>query len=112
MGWGFTGRTFLGLNPGPTPITTGTKALFQKKRGPQVKPVQALSIPFYAGVEGGMNPGVKKHGKEAAETKHSQLHLESQRLEAPLVELDLLNRFEISIPIDNSPSLPFFKGVL
>ena len=62
-----------------------------------------------------MDPEVEKHGEEVAETKHSQLHLESQRLEAPLVDPDLLNRFEISIPIDNSPSLsvfgrPLFQG--
>ena len=114
-GLGLHRQNSLGFNPGPTPINTGTKAIFQKKRGPQVNPVQVLSIPFYAEVEGGMNPDVEKHGEEAAETKHSQLHVESQRLEVPLVDPDLLNRFETSIPIDNSPSLsvfgrPLFQG--
>ena len=80
-----------------------------------MKPVQPLSTPFYAGVEGGMNPDVEKHGEETIETKLSQLQLESQSLEVPVVEPDLLNRFEISIPIDKSPSLsvfgrPLFQG--
>ena len=108
-------NSVLGLNLGPTPINTGTKALLtvKKKRGPQ--PVQALSNPFHAGVEGGTNPDVEKEGEEAAKTEQSQLQLESQRLEAPLVAPELLDRFEISIPIDNSPSLsvvgrPLFQG--
>ena len=114
-GLGLHRQNNLGFNPGPTPITMGTKAKFQKKRGPQVNPVQALSIPFYAEVEGGMNLDVEQHGKEAAEIKHSHLQVESQRLEAPLVDPVLLNRFEISMPIDNSPSLsvfgrPLFQG--
>ena len=110
-------NSVLGPNPGPTPFNTGTKALLtvQKKRGPQNKPVQALSNPIYAGVEGGTNPDVEKEGEEAAETEHSQLQLESQRLEALVVDPNLLNKFEISIPIDNSPSLsvfgrPLFQG--
>ena len=62
-----------------------------------------------------MNPDVENEGEEAAETEHSRLQLESQRLEAPVVDPDLLNRFAISIPIDNSPSLsvfgqPLFQG--
>ena len=48
-GLGLYRQNFLGLNPGPTPIITGTKALLQKKRGPQVKPElkpsQFLSMP-------------------------------------------------------------------
>ena len=111
-GLGLHMRNILSPNPGPI---TGTKALLQKKRGPQVKPAQPLSTPFYAGVEGGMNPDVEKQGEETAETKLSQLQLESQSLEAPVVEPDLLNRFEISIPVDKSPSLsvfgqPLFQG--
>ena len=43
-----------------------------------------------------------------AETNQSQLQMESQRIEAPLADPVLLNRFEISMPIDNSPSLSFF----
>ena len=76
-GLGLHRRNILGPNPGPTPIITGTKALLQKKRGPQVKPAQPLSTPFYAGVEGRMNPDVEKHGEETAKTKQSQLQLES-----------------------------------
>ena len=70
-------NSVLGLNLGPTPFNTSTKALLtvQKNRGPQ--PVQALSNPFYAGVEGGANPDVEKEGEEAAETEQSQLQLES-----------------------------------
>ena len=103
-------NSVLGPNPGPTPNNTGTKALstVQKKRGPQNKPVQALSNPIYAGVEGRTNPDIEKEGEEATETEPSQLQLESQRLEAPLVDPDLLNRFEISTPTVNSPSLSVF----
>ena len=111
-GMGLHRRNILSPNPGPI---TGTKALLQKKRGHQVKPAQPLSTPFYAEVEGGMNPDVEKQGEETAETKLSQLQLESQSLEALVVEPDLLNRFEISIPIDKSPYLsvfgrPLFQG--
>ena len=99
---------------GPNPGTKGLSTV-QKKRGPQNKPVQALSNPNYARVEGRTNPDAEKEGEEAAETKPSQLQLESQRLEAPLVDPDLLNRFEISTPIVNPPSLsvfgrPLFQG--
>ena len=110
-------NSVLGPNPSPTPNNPGTKGLstIQKKRGPQNKPVQALSNPNYAGVEGRTNPDVEKEGEEATETEPSQLRLESQRLEALLVDPDLLNRFEISTPIVNSPSLsvlgrPLFQG--
>ena len=71
-------NSVLDPNPGPTPNNTGTKALLtvQKKRGPQNKPVQALSNPIYAGVEGRTNPDIEKEGEEAAETEPSQLQLE------------------------------------
>ena len=76
-GLGIHKQNNLGFNSGPTPITTDTKAIFQKKRGPPVNPAQALSFPFNAEAEGGMNPDVEKHGEEAAETNHSQLLVES-----------------------------------
>ena len=110
-------NSVLGPNPGPTPNNPGTKgrSTVQKKRGPQNKLVQALSNPNYAGVEGRTNPDVEKEGEEVTEIEPSQLLLESQRLEAPLVDPDLLNRFEISTPIVNSLSLsvfgrPLFQG--
>ena len=114
-GLGFHRQNKLGFNSGPTPITTGTKAIFQKKSGPPVNPAQALSFPLNAEAEGGLNNDVERHGEEAAEMNHSQLQVESQRIETPLVDPDLLNRFEISMPIENSPSLffrptPFSKG--
>ena len=70
-------------------------------------------------VEGGATVDFEKEGEEAVVTESSQLLLENQRLEAHLVDLDLLNRFEISTPtVVKSSSLsllsasPFFKGVL
>ena len=102
-GLGFHKQNKLGFNSGP-----GPKAIFQKKKGPPINPAQALPSPFNAEAEGGLNIDVEKHGEEAAVTNQSQLQVESQRIEAPLVDPDLLNRFEISMPIDNSPSLSFF----
>ena len=59
-------NSVLGPNPNPTPNNPGTKGLLivQKKRGPQNKPVQALSNPNYAGVEGRTNPDVEKEGRK------------------------------------------------
>ena len=102
-GLGFHRQNNLGFNSGPS-----TKAIFQKKKGPPINPAQALSSPFNAEAEGGLNTGVENHGELAAETNQSQLQVESQRIEAPLVDPVLLNRFEISMLIDNSPSLSFF----
>ena len=65
-----------------------------------------------------MTVDFEKEGEEAVVTESSQLLLESQRLEAHLVDLDLLNRFEISTPTavkSSSLSLsvfdqPLFQG--
>ena len=110
----------LGLNPGSSPDNSVTKGLstVHKKGGgerAQNNLFQALSSSNYAGVEGKATPDFEKEGEEAAETESSQLRLESQRLEAHLVDSDLLNRFKISTPIVNSSSLfvfgrPLFQG--
>ena len=107
----------LGPNPGPIPNNPVTKGLstVQKKGGPQNNPFQALSVPNYAGVEGRATPDFENEGEKEAGIEPYQLRLDSQRLEAHLVDPNLLNRFEISTPIVNSSSLfvfgrPLFQG--
>ena len=97
--FGFHNQNKLGFNTGPS-----TKAIFQKKKAPS--PAQVPSSSFIAEAEGGLNTETENHGEVAAET--SQVQVESQRGEAPLDEPGLLNRFEMSMPIVNSPSLSFF----
>ena len=93
----------MGFQSGP-----GIKAIFKKKKGPPVIPAQTLSSPLNAEAEGRLNSDVEKNGEGAVVSNQFQLQADYQRIEAPLVDPDLLNRFENSIPIDNSPSLSFF----
>ena len=61
-------------------------------------------------MEGGAITIFEKEGEKAAVTESSQLSLETSRLEAHLVDLDLLNGFEISTPtVVNSSSLSVFS---
>ena len=106
-GLGFRRQNNLGFKSGP-----GTKTIFQKKKGPPVNPAHALSSLLNVEAEGGLSTDVENHEEVEAETNQSQLQVESQRIEAPLADPVLLNRFEISMPIDNSPSLSFFGGPL
>ena len=67
-------------------------------------------------MEGGATADFEKEGEKVAVTESSRLFLETLRLEAHLVDPDLLNRFEISTPtVINSSSLsvfgrPLFQG--
>ena len=88
-----------------------------KEEWPQTNPFQVLRgrievstlEELNATVEGGATTDFEKEGEKAAVTKSSQLSLETSRLEAHLVDLDLLNKFEISIPtVVNSSSLSVF----
>ena len=87
-------------------IGPGSKAIFQKKKVSPIMPAQALSSSFFAEAEGGLNTDVDIHGEVAAETIQSQLQVESQRIESPLA--DPSNKFEMSMPFVNSPSISFF----
>ena len=89
----------VGFNNGPS-----TKAIFQKKKMPF--PAQAPSTSFTAEAEGLLNTETENHGEAVAET--NQIQVESHRAEDPLDGPDLSNRFELSMPIINSPSLSFF----
>ena len=93
----------MGFKSGP-----GSKAIFQKQKGPPVNPAQALSFPSNAEEEGGLNTDVENQGEVAAEKNQSQVQVESQRIEAPVADPVLFNRFEMLMPIVNSPSLSFF----
>ena len=67
-------------------------------------------------MEGGAIADFEKEGEKSTMTESSQLSLETSRLEAHLVDPNLLNRFEISTPtVVNSSSLfvfgrPLFQG--
>ena len=128
----FTLRSFLkgkkgfGSNPDPHPNNPVMKGLstILKEGGSQTNPFQALRGQIEVStlkeldveVEGGATTDFEKEGKKAVVTESSQLSLETSRLEAHLVDPDLLNRFEISTPIViNSSSLtilgqPIFQG--
>ena len=100
---GFHSQKSLGCKPGP-----GTKTIFQKNKGRPAVSAQALSSSVNVETIGGSNIDVENHEGVGAETNQSQLQMESQRKEAPVDDPFLLNRFEISMPLDNSPSLSFF----
>ena len=120
------GKKGFGSNPGPCPNNPVMKGLstILKEGGPQTNPFQALRGQIEvstlkeldAEVEGGATANFEKEGEKAAVTESSQLSLETSRLEAHLVDPDLLNKFEISTPIVvNSSSLtilgrPIFQG--
>ena len=100
---GFHSQKSLGCKPGPA-----TKTIFQKNKGSPAVSAQALSSSVNVETIGGPNIDVENHEGVGAEMSHSQLQMESQRKEAPVDDPFLLNRFEISMPLDNSPSLSFF----
>ena len=96
---GFHSQNKVGFNNGPS-----TKATFQKKKTPFT--AQAPSNSCTAEAEGVVNTETENHGEAVAETY--QIQVESHRAEVPLDSPDLSNRFELSMPIVNSPSLSFF----
>ena len=115
-GWAFSGpgvlrpngmlglhRQKLGLKYGP-----GSKAILKNKQEWPSVSAQFLSSPINAETEGRLQTDDDKHGEEAAGTNQPQVQTEYQIIEAPMVDQDVLNRFESSMPIDNSPSLSFF----
>ena len=55
-------------------------------------------------LEGGATAGIEKEGEIVAETESPQSILETSRHEDSNVDLDFLNRFEISTPIVVNPS--------
>ena len=89
----------VGFKSGPS-----TKAIFKQKREPF--PALVPSISFNDETEGALNMETEILGEAVAET--SQIQVESQRAETALDGPDLSNRFEMSMPIINSPSLSFF----
>ena len=93
----------LGCKPGP-----GTKTIFQKKKGRPASSAQALSSSVNVETKGGSNIDVENHEEVGAKTNQSQLQMEFQRMKAQVDDPFLLNRLEISMPLDNSPSLSFF----
>ena len=96
-------RQISGLKNGPS-----SKAIVtEKQMGPSV-PAQFLSSPSNAETEGSLQIDDDKHGEEAAGTNQPQVQTDYQIIEVPMVDQDLLNRFESPMPIDNSPSLSFF----
>ena len=96
---GFHSQNKVGFNTGPS-----TKAIFKQRKEPC--PAQVPSISFTAETEGALNMENENHGEAVAET--NQIQVESQRAETALDGPDLSNRFEMSMPIVNSPSLSFF----
>ena len=93
----------LGCKPSP-----GTKTVFQKKNGRTTISAQAPSSSVNVESKGVSNIAVENHEEMGAKTNQSQLQMESQRMKAPVDDPLLLNRLEISTPLDNSPSLSFF----
>ena len=97
-----------------------------KEGGAQTNPYQALRGQIEVAtleeldvvVEGGATADFEKEGEKAVVSESSQLSLETSRLEAHLVDPDLLNMFETSTPtVVNSSSLsvfgrPLFQGAL
>ena len=105
-GWqkvGLSQSKSLGCKPGPV-----TKTILQENKGRPAVSAQALSSSINAETIGGSNIDVENHGGVGAEMNQSQLQMESQKKEAPVDDPFLLNRFEISMPLDTSPSLSFF----
>ena len=85
----------------------------------QTNPFQALRGQFdestledlreAAALEGGVTAGIEKEGEKETMTESSQSISGTSRLEAYLVDLGFLNRFETSTPtVVNSSSLSIF----
>ena len=100
-GMGFHSQNNMGFKTGPS-----TKAFYQKKKEPSSIPAQAPSSPISAEAVGGLHTETENYGEVAAVSSQDQV--EAQSMEAPLDDPASLNRFEMSMPIANSPSLSFF----